>query len=97
MRHPPQQVEAERAAPLRQRGNDDVLAHRQAGEELVDLIALGQAKLAHLRDVHAGDVATIEQDAAGGRLHLAGQHLEEGALAGAVGADDAAQLAALDT
>jgi hypothetical protein len=26
--------------------------------------------------------------------HLAGQHLEEGALAGAVGADDAAQFAA---
>ena len=40
----------------------------------------------------AGDVLAAEQDRARGRRQLAGQHLEEGALAGAVRADQAAQL-----
>ena len=69
----------------------------QAGEELVDLVALGQAELADVGDAHAGDVAAVEDDAGPAvGAHLAGQHLEEGAFAGAVGADDAAQLALLD-
>ena len=46
--------------------------------------------------LHAGDVAALEHDLAGGRRDLAGQHLEEGRLAGAVRADDAAQLALVD-
>ena len=62
-------------------------------EELVDLVALGQAELAHVGDGHAGDVAALEHDFAGGGRHLAGQHLEEGRFAGAVRADNAAQLA----
>ena len=74
-----QQVEPELAAQLGQRGDRQVLAHRQASEELVDLVALGQAELADVGDVHAGDVAALEHDRAGGRRHLAGQHLEEGA------------------
>ena len=40
-----------------------------------------------------GDVAPAVADRSGGGQELAGQHLEEGALAGAVGADEAAQLA----
>ena len=84
------------SAQLRQRGDDDVLAHGEPAEQLVDLVALGQAELAHVGDVHAGDVAPLEHDAAGGRRDLAGQHLEEGRLAGAVGPDDAAQLALVD-
>ena len=42
----------------------DVLAHRQASEQLVDLVALGQPELAHFGDVDAGDVAALEDDAA---------------------------------
>ena len=66
------------------------------GEQLVDLIALGQAELADIGDVHAGDVAALEHDLARGRRHLAGQHLEEGGFAGAVRTDHAAQLAMID-
>ena len=44
-----QQIEAELAAQLGQRGDGDVLAHRQPREQLVDLVALGQAELADLR------------------------------------------------
>ena len=91
-----EQVEPELAAQLGERGDGEVLAHRQPVEQLVDLIALGQAELAHVGDAHAGDVAALEHDRAGRRRHLAGQHLEEGALARAVRADDAAQLAVLD-
>ena len=91
-----EQVEPELAAQFGERGDDEVLAHGQAAEQLVDLVALGQAELADVGDVHAGDVAALEDDLAGGRRDLAGQHLEEGGLAGAVGADDAAQLAVVD-
>ena len=91
-----EQVEPEFAAQFGQRGDRQVLAHRQPGEQLVDLIALGQAELADVGDVHAGDVAALEHDLAGGRRDLAGQHLEEGRFAGAVGTDDAAQLALID-
>ena len=91
-----QQVEPERPALLGERGDGDVLAHGQPREQLVDLVALGQAELAHFGDAEAGDVAALEHDAPFGRMHLAGQHLEEGGLAGAVRADDAAQFAAPD-
>src|SRR6185312_649788 len=40
-----------------------------------------------------GDLPSIEQDGTAGRAELAGQHLEERALAGAVRPDQAAQLA----
>ena len=52
--------------------------HRQLREQLVDLIALGQAELADVGDALAGDVAALEHDRARGRRDLAGQHLEEG-------------------
>ena len=41
----------------------------------------------------AADIPALEQDLAGGRPKLAGQHLEECALAGAIGSDEATQLA----
>ena len=91
-----EQIEPELAAQLGEHGDGEVLAHGQPGEQLVDLIALGQAELADLGDADAGDVLALEHDRAGGRRHLAGQHLEEGGLAGAVRADDAAQFAAID-
>src|ERR1051325_1941403 len=88
----PQQVEAELAAQRRERRDGQVLAHRQAVEELVHLVALGEAELAHIGDAHAGDVAAPEHDLPRGRRHLAGEHPEERRLAGAVGSDDAAAL-----
>ena len=60
-----EQVEAELAAQLGQRGDREVLAHGQAREQLVDLVALGQAELADVGDAHAGDVAALEHDRAG--------------------------------
>ena len=45
-----EQVEAEFAAQLGERRDRQVLAHGQPGEQLVDLIALGQAELAHVGD-----------------------------------------------
>ena len=95
-REPPEHVEPELAAQRGERRDGQVLAHREAGEQLVDLVALGEPELADVGHVHAGDVAALEHDRAGGRRHLAGQHLEEGRLAGAVRADDAAQLAVID-
>src|SRR6185312_13277706 len=53
----PEQVEGEAAAPLGERGDGDVLAHGLPQEELVHLVALGEAELADLGDVEAGDVA----------------------------------------
>ena len=73
-------------------GQPDVLADRQPVEDVW-----------HLRldaDTHAGDLVreltgdrlAAKRDRARGRDELAGQRLEEGALAGAVRADQAAQL-----
>src|SRR6185312_6483109 len=50
---------------------------------------------ADVGDVHAGDIAPLEHDAAGRRGNLAGQHLEEGRFAGSIGPDDAVQLTAI--
>src|SRR6185312_15655940 len=91
-----EQIKPERAALLRQRRDRDVLADGEPREKLVDLIALREAELADVGHVIAGDVAAFEQDAARGRMHLAGQHLEERALTRAVRTDDAAQFATPD-
>ena len=77
LRSAAEQVEAEFAAQLGERRDRQVLAHGEAREQLVDLIALGQAELADVGDAHAGDVAALEHDLARGRRDLAGQHLEE--------------------
>jgi len=69
-------------------GDDDILAHGQALKELIDLVGFCQSELAHRGDVPTGDVATVEHDAARRRPHLTVQHLEERALAGAVGTDE---------
>jgi hypothetical protein len=90
-----EQIEPELAAQLRQRRDGQVLAHGQAVEQLVDLVALGQPELADVGHGLAGDVLPSNRSARG-RRHLAGQHLEEGGLAGAVRADDAAQFAVID-
>lgn len=91
-----EQIEPELPAQFGQRGDRQVLANGEASEELVDLIALGEPELANLGDLQSRDVAALEHDLARCRRDLAGQHLEEGRLAGAVGADDAAQFALID-
>src|SRR5262249_3547882 len=95
-REPAHEIERKGAAPFGQRGDDDVFAQGQPIEELVDLVGLGQAELADRGDVPAGDIAPVEKNATGGGAHFTRQHLEEGALAGAIGTDDAAQLALPD-
>ncbi len=83
-------------AQFRERRDGQVFAHGKTVEQLIDLVAFGEAELADVGHRHAGDVATLEQDLPGGRRHFAGQHLEERGLAGAVRADDAAHLAVID-
>ena len=56
----PEQVQPEGTAQLRQDADCQIFANRQAIEELVDLITLGEAKLAHLGNRHAGDVVPFE-------------------------------------
>ena len=91
-----EQVEAKGAAPLRKRRDHDVLARRQAIEQLIDLVALGQARLTDLGDAAPGNVAALENDRSRGRRDLAGEHLEESALARAIGADDTPQFSLLN-
>ena len=92
----PQQVEFELAADLAERRDPQVLPDRQAIEELIDLIALGEPELADVGDAHPGDIAPFEHDPARSRGNLAGQHLEESALACPVRPDDAAHFAVID-
>ena len=92
----PEQIELEFAPQFGKRRNDNIFTDRQTGEQLIDLVALGQAELTNVDNAHAGDIAPVEHDLAGARRDFAGQHLEERRLAGAVGADDAAQFAAMD-
>src|SRR6185436_14019544 len=83
-----EQIEPERAAQFRERRDGQVLAHSQAVEQLIDLVALGETELADIGHRHAGNIATLEQDLARGGRHFAGQHLEEGAFAGTIRPDD---------
>ena len=73
--------------------NPDVLVHAQPVKHARHLRLDADAAARDLVGVGAGDVGAPEADPPGGCLVLVGQALEEGALAGAVGADQAAQLA----
>jgi hypothetical protein len=77
-------------------GDADVLVHREMRKDVGDLVRLGDAEPRHRVLRQAGDVPIFEHDAPGRRRHLSGDQPEEGRLAGAVGADDRAQLAAVD-
>ncbi len=73
-----------------------VLEHGLLAKELDVLEGPPDAEPAdHIR-LEPGDVMAVEQDTPGGRLHHAGNGVDEGRLAGAVGADQAADLAGLD-
>ena len=75
------------------RREPDVLAHRKTVEHARHLGLDADAEPRDLVGVGVGNVLAAEQHLAVGRLQLPGQHLEEGALAGAVRADQAAQFA----
>ena len=62
---------------------------------MTELKGTGDALLRHLVHRQSGDVLAGEDDAARARLEHAGDQVEDGGLAGAVGADDGANLAAL--
>ena len=65
----------------------DVLQHREAAEQPVDLEGAGDAALDALGLLDLGDVLALEQHLAGARRQHAGQQIDEGGLAGAVRAD----------
>ena len=84
------------AVPPRLRGDAHVLERGGIGEDVGDLVGAGDALLRDAIGRQPGDVLAVEDDATGGRTQHAGQAIEEGALARPVGADDGADLAALD-
>ena len=74
----------------------DVLQHREAAEQPVDLEGAGDAELDALGLRDRGDVAAVEQHLAGGRRQHAGEQVDEGGLAGAVRSDQRVARAVLE-
>jgi hypothetical protein len=66
-----------------------VLEHRERGKDLRDLERARDAEPGDLARRPPGNVAVLEPDGALGRPQMTGDHVDEGGLAGAVGADDA--------
>ena len=65
----------------------DVLQHREAAEQPVDLEGAGDAELDPFGLLDLRDVLALEQHLAGARRQHAGEQVDEGGLAGAVRAD----------
>src|SRR5690606_35640093 len=63
----------------------------------VDVLPAGQVRVEPGTQLEEGGEPTAQQHAAGGRLHDPADHLQQGALAGAVGADEADGAAGVDT
>src|SRR5258708_36407129 len=74
-------------------GEPQIFAHRQAVKNARHLRLDAHAAPRDLVGFGTGYVLAAYENGAGCRLELAGQHLEEGALAGPVGADQTTQLA----
>jgi hypothetical protein len=78
---------------LRHQGGDLLDRHAEQLAGHVDVLATGEIRMeAHAQFEQGGDAA-FHVDAAGGRLGGPGDQLEQGALAGAVDADQADRLA----
>ncbi|MDN5861694.1 MAG: hypothetical protein L0H84_24095, partial [Pseudonocardia sp.] len=67
----------------------DVLPHRHAAERPDDLEGPRDPGMRDRPGLRAGEVLALDEDPARGRLDVAGDQVDEGALAGAVGPDDA--------
>src|SRR4051794_25821445 len=78
---------------MRHQRDLDVLAHRHGREGRGDLEGAPDPKPPHRARLAAGDVLARKADTAGIRHSLAVQHIEAGALARAVGADQCEDLA----
>jgi hypothetical protein len=77
-------------------GDADVFEHGQFGKNFSDLESPGHAPRHPFMRGQAGDIATVECDAAGSRRKESADQVEERGLAGAIGPDDRAQLALCD-
>src|SRR5206468_2612355 len=77
-------------------GDVDVLQHREAAEQPVDLERPRDAELDPLGLGHPRDVTPLQQDRAGGWSNDAGQEVDERRLAGAVWADEGVARAGLE-
>jgi hypothetical protein len=75
-------------------GELEVFAAAEVGIEVGLLGDVAEAALEALQV--AADILAVEEDASAGRLEQAGEHLDGGALAGAVGAEIAQDLARAD-
>ncbi len=71
------------------RGDEDVLEHRHVREGPRNLVRAGDAAAAASSRVQTRNVGAVETHRPGGRCVGSGEHVEQGGLAGAVGADDA--------
>src|SRR5882757_7397055 len=74
----------------------EVLQQRGMLEQLDVLEGAGDAQRGDAVRRHVGDVGAVEAEMARGRLVDAAYQVEDGGLAGAVGADDGEDLALLD-
>src|ERR1700730_3254272 len=74
------------------RRQPEMLANRQAIEEIRDLSLDADASPCNGVGIVAGNVVAPKQNAPGRRLELSGEQLEEGALARAIRADETAKL-----
>src|SRR5699024_2274810 len=87
-----QQIFPELAA----RHQHQVFAHRHAAELMRDLKRAHQAQMKQAIGRYADDVAAFQGNAAGVGLLKTGNNAEQGRFAGAVGADQTSDAAALD-
>ena len=85
--------EGPRPRRLRLRREAAVLEHAELGEDRGALVAAAEAGAGAPRLRPAGDVVAGEAHRAGGRRELAGEHVDQRRLAGAVGADHGMDLA----
>ena len=94
--HPAAAEESPAAAIARLRRDADVLARAQRWKHVTELKRARNSLLRHLVDRPSRDGLAGENNLAGARPQHAGDQVEDGRLAGAVGPDDRADLAGLD-
>ena len=87
---------ADAVAAVELGGGADVVEDAHRAEEPDVLEGAGHAAFGEHVRFHAGGGFSVEGDLAFGRLIDAGDHVEDGGLARAVGADEADQLALAD-
>src|SRR5690606_37486133 len=89
-----QHVEPDAAARLHREAH--VLHHGELREEVGELEGATEPQARAARRAQAGDVAPAEAHDAGAGAQLAGDQVEEGGLAGAVGTDDRGERARME-